>query len=92
MLIRSQNKLTLTNDFNLYIESVTIGTKDTLRVYIKNKTVGTIGYYSSYEKATKVLDIICQEYEYNEKHKRGENYIAPKYIFQMPQDSEVVIC
>lgn len=90
MLIRSQNKLTLTNDFNLYIESVTIGTKDTLRVY--NKTVGTIGYYSSYEKAIKVLDIICQEYEYNEKHKRGENYITPKYIFQMPQDSEVVIC
>lgn len=62
MIIRSQIKREITTDLNLYIDVLHIGSNDTLRVYIKNKTVGTIGCYSDYEKAIKVLDMIQNFY------------------------------
>jgi hypothetical protein len=80
MIIRSQTKREITTDLNLYIDVQHIGSNDTLRVYIRNKTVGTIGFYSTFEKAIKVLDMIQSDYVC---HKGGI------WCFQMPQDSEV---
>lgn len=54
---------------------------------------GIIGEYSTEEKAVKVLDMIQEDYLYNERCRaRGEEAGAiPNYIFVMPQDEEVKV-
>lgn len=99
MLIRSQNKEYLCNLNSIY----GIAYEET-HGYKKGKTVSTnheicvdtgvvdsIGVYSTKEKALKVLDMIQEEYQYNERCKaRGEEAgTIPLYVFQMPKDEEV---
>ncbi len=50
----------------------------------------TLGIYSTEEKAIKVLDMICEQYQYCQECKCGLVGInKPDFVFQMPQDSEV---
>ena len=97
MIIRSQDKKSITTDLNLEIlkpYNIKSGSWD-----IISNTSGTIAKYSTEEKAIKVLDMIEKEYG---RHYYGEGgplttmnhyvepfaFIPPK-VFQMPQDSEV---
>lgn len=96
MIIRSQDKKSITTDLNLKIMD-----RDSISVKYKicSSKEGCIGYYSTEEKAIKVLDMIQQEYG---RHFYGQGgqmatadiyiqpfaFIPPK-VFQMPQDSEV---
>lgn len=99
MLIRSQDKEYLCNLNTIYGISY-----EETHGYKKGKTVSTnheicvdtgvvdsIGVYSTKEKALKVLDMIQEEYQYNERCKaRGEEAgTIPSYVFQMPKDEEV---
>ena len=76
MIIRSQDKKSITTDLNLKIMY-----RDGMLVKYKicSSKEGCIGYYSTEEKAIKVLDMI------------QSNYVCHKGLryFQMPQDSEV---
>ena len=101
MIIRSQDKKSITTDLNLHIESIEVGKENIKRVFIKSEKMGTIGVYSTEEKAIKVLDMICEEYG---KHLYGQGgqmatadyyvppfaFIPPK-VFQMPSDEEVEV-
>lgn len=91
MWIRSQDKEMLINCTDLYIDKENSN-------YIIEGNIGSLGTYSTKEKALKVLDMI-------EKHINKtniydviatENYCKPyeiekpfKEVFQMPQDDEV---
>lgn len=81
MIIRSQDKTTITNDMNVEMFFVEIGLYQ-----ISNNTVGIIGEYSTEEKAIKVLDMICKAYE----NYRGGN-VYEYSIFNMPSDEEVEV-
>lgn len=75
MLIRSQNKKCIINLNNVD----TLEYRENKIVYYNGgeETKGTLGTYSTEEKAIKVLDMIQKSYE-----RRWE-------IFEMPRDSEV---
>ena len=78
MIIRSQDKKTITTDLNLEIY-----VDDKKNEYIIGNVMrGRYGTYSTEEKAIKVLDMIAQNYVESEK------YIIRR-VFEMPQDSEV---
>lgn len=100
MIIRSQNKKGIVN----------LNMIDTIEVYDGQvryfsggglETAGTLGTYSTEEKAMKVLDMITEEYG---KHLYGQGgqmatvdcyvspfaFIPPK-VFQMPSDEEVEV-
>lgn len=62
MIIRSQNKRIITTDINIYIEPRDSETIGNVTCWIKNKTMGILGTYSSWEKAIKVLDMIQDFY------------------------------
>jgi hypothetical protein len=50
------------------------------------------GNYSTEEKAIKVLDMICDSYQYMKEcecTRKALGVHAPEFVFQMPQDSEV---
>ena len=48
------------------------------------------GNYSTEEKAIKVLDMICENYQECKMCECGRRQIAQvEFVFQMPQDSEV---
>lgn len=99
MLIRSQDKKLLSQLSNIeiverhkrtkYGEKVATG----YAVYLigESNTELFIGVYSTEEKAIKVLDMICEEYQHNERCRARceEDGTIPLYVFQMPQDSEV---
>lgn len=73
MIIRSQDKKSITTDLNL-----TIYEDDWTHKYEISNSVGVdLGEYSTEEKAIKVLDMIC------------EKAFVQANVFQMPQDSEV---
>lgn len=94
MIIRSQNKEKTTTDLNLHIESIEVGKENIKRVFIKSEKMGTIGVYSTEEKAIKVLDMICEKYQEPICENEIEDYIKLSYeniIFQMPQDDEVKV-
>ena len=77
MIIRNQIKDVITTDLNLWIEN-------RINNYVICNKEFNLGWYSTEEKAIKVLDMICRAYE----HFRGGN-VYEHSIFQMPQDSEV---
>lgn len=93
MIIRSQDKKSVTTDLNIQIYDCDNGSFE-----IVNGTVDTLGIYSTEEKAIKVLDMIEKRYLEYERSMGGSinqysaipptTFIPPK-VFQMPQDSEV---
>ena len=87
MIIRSQNKEKTTTDLNLHIESIEVGKENIKRVFIKSEKMGTIGVYSTEEKAIKVLDMI--EKQYASYSCRYGSDCSSYAVLQMPQDSEV---
>lgn len=107
MIIRSQDKRRATTDLNLHIESIKVGTENIKRVFIKSEKMGTIGTYSTEEKALKVLDMIQATYERNKlfaiTYKDGVLQRLEKCnglegtreligsVFQMPSDESVEV-
>lgn len=93
MLIRSQDKEILINLHNVS-QLYTVGFCITAD-FADNRDSGfrDIGNYSSEEKAIKVLDMIQDVYQDAEEIKcLGTKYpFRGKYVFQMPQDSEVEV-
>lgn len=94
MLIRTQDKRSLVDMAGITI-SVNQYTRyaDTPKefyVYNVEYAGGTLGRYTSYEKAIKVLDMIQEEYE-----DANCNYISAGYVantvFNMPADEEVEV-
>jgi hypothetical protein len=62
MIIRSQDKRDITDDLNVYIVLMETSRENEVNAYIRNATRGTIGRYSTEEKAIKVLDMIQEAY------------------------------
>lgn len=99
MLIRSQNKEYLCNIKAVYGVSYHEAhdykrgkvEKTNHEICVDTGVVDSIGVYSTKEKALKVLDMIQEDYQYNERCKaRGEEAgMIPSYVFQMPKDEEV---
>lgn len=89
MLIRSQDKKSITTDLNLEIFA-----DETKNEYaIGNITRGGIGTYSTEEKAIKVLDMIENFYSNFKFCEIWGSDMTEFYdaIFQMPQDEEVKV-
>lgn len=90
MIIRSQDKKTITTDLDLKIMD-----RDGISVKYKicSSKEGCIGYYSTEEKAIKVLDMIQEAYTQYATIENGFGNIQGAFnlpkCFQMPQDSEV---
>ena len=98
MIIRSQDKKTITNDLNLRITTeeriLSCSLKEEFphqamcRILDANNAI--LGDYSTEEKAIKVLDMICENYKECKMCESGRRQIADiEFSFQMPQDSEV---
>lgn len=85
MIIRSQDKKSFTTNLDLLVMEIA------KRHEIVDGKRNTVAIYSTEEKAIKVLDMIQEEYQYNERCKaRGEEAgMIPSYVFQMPKDEEV---
>ena len=85
MIIRSQDKKKL---FNLeQIRKIDCETNSVMA-----DDVSVMGIYSTEEKAIKVLDMICAEYQYAEECKHtGVGSAPPEFVFQMPSDKEVEV-
>jgi len=88
MLIRSQDKRKIVNIDNVDSVAAEYGE---IKAYNGNtETRIIIGDYSKREKAIKVLDMICEHYQYLQKCKYGLIGIQEiNFVFQMPQESEV---
>ena len=88
MIIRSQDKKSITTDLNLQIYEDELSNM----CEISNGAYITLGAYSTEEKAIKVLDMICAEYQYAEECKHtGVGSAPPEFVFQMPSDEEVEV-
>ena len=97
MIIRSQDKKTIANID--CIDTITIIGEEIRYFYGSENSFGILGYYSTEEKAVKVLDMIQEMYEktlYNEYGLMATaNFYVPPFafippkVFQMPEDSEV---
>lgn len=96
MLIRNQNKKTLTNFAQVTdLEVVQCEDGFEIRAYYpfplnNDYSKMNLGDYSTEEKAIKVLDMIEDAYRKSFEEKK-ENYRGHRYnlIFTMPQDNEV---
>lgn len=88
MIIRSQDKKCITTDLNLCIYE-----DDWTHQFEVSNNIGMdLGLYSTEEKAIKVLDMICAEYQYAEECKHtGVGSAPPEFVFQMPSDEEVEV-
>lgn len=84
MIIRSQDKTTITTDLNIEIYSPSYANE----YIIQNNSVGHIGTYYSKEKAIKVLDMITKHYD-KVMDARYWNNEYQENVFQMPEDCEV---
>lgn len=95
MLIRSQDKRTI-----IPLEKIAIGiTKDNHVCATSNMCVSlaeiravVLGEYSTEEKAIRVLNKICEEYQapiYRNVIAENEVAIYENIVFQMPQDNEL---
>ena len=107
MIIRSQDKKFITTDINLeivvsneinlqgsHIEVLQRSEYGWYESKIYNSMGLLLGTYESQEKAIKVLDTICEEYQrikVNEITYTGVSPYQQKYVFQMPQDKEVIV-
>lgn len=88
MWIRSQERISLINVNEVYIFPI----DETINIVRSNNY--TLGTYSSFEKAKKVLDKIEKYLNSNSKiieKSRDDYYISDinLKVFQMPKDSEV---
>ena len=100
MLIRSQDKVTLTN-FEQVTDLTIVPNEKEFEIYVCYPFSVTayneysklcIGTYSTNEKAIKVLDMIQEKYQepiYQNVIGNNETAIYKNMVFQMPQDSEV---
>lgn len=86
MIIRSQDKKSITTDLNLYIVHISIFKPEFWE--IKN-SMGEIATYSTEEKAIKVLDMICNFADEKHFEKIMMCDCIGGVVFNMPQDSEV---
>ena len=100
MIIRSQDKYSIINFDNIdrvrlseYRERGEIKAHYQTDIYYLTKNeAGLLGTYSTEEKAIKVLDMICAEYQYAEECKHtGVGSAPPEFVFQMPSDKEVEV-
>lgn len=90
MIIRNQLKDNIVSINN--ISCIFVGGLNENRVMagIANDASVSLAEYTTKEKALKVLDMICNEYQYCEECKYiGVGASQPEFVFQMPQDSEV---
>lgn len=88
MIIRSQDK----ERFSVINNNDSIGLRySTIYAYNgNNDTRVELGEYSSKQKAIKVLDMICEQYQYTQECICGGIGVnKPEFVFQMPQDREV---
>ena len=83
MIIRSQDKKSITDDLNLYIDDY-----NQEGYSICNSKMDNLGTYSTEEKAIKVLDMIQEHYDKVIDARYWNDTYQDNY-FQMPQDSEV---
>jgi hypothetical protein len=84
MIIRSQNKKSITTDLNINIYA----DDEEKEFELINKSLTSLGTYSTEEKAIKVLDMIEKLYV-ESVWTEGKTIIANRVCFEMPQDSEV---
>lgn len=84
MIIRSQDKKSITTDLNLFIDDFS---QD--EYLICNYKMDNLGKYSTEEKAIKVLDMIQSAYNAIETMKIDKQAWKDNHYFEMPQDSEV---
>lgn len=86
MLIRTQDKRSLVDitglriTINQYVRLE--GTLNQFYVYNVEYSGGTLGRYSTFEKAMKVLDMIQEEYKVE---------LYKNKVFEMPLDEEVSV-
>lgn len=94
MIIRNQDKTFITN-FQQVTDVGVAKVEDVFAViayYQDNGSKMNIGFYSTKEKAIKVLDMIQAEYVkpiYRNVVAENEIAIYQSKVFQIPQDSEV---
>ena len=92
MLIRSQNGEDIVNiDSGKRIRIIKGLKEDSCAICINDERFGwgSIGDYSTKEKAVKVLDKICEQYQYCQECKYiGVGAQIPEFVFQMPQDND----
>lgn len=86
MIIRSQDKRSITDDLNLEIHHESWDFKEW---GIGNNAIGVMGTYSTEEKAIKVLDMICNFYAEHLEELKCDEPPFVRAFFTMPQDSEV---
>lgn len=91
MIIRSQDKRSITTDLKLHISECDF-TKDNITYRICTSTHDWLGTYSTEEKEVKVLDMIQNKYfEHMTLEQNGAitGILEKPKVFLMPQDSEV---
>lgn len=89
MIIRTQLKRSIVNMCN--IDTITIENGSDILAW-NGREKSYLGEYSTEEKAIKVLDMICDSYQYMKEcecTRKALGVHAPEFVFQMPQDSEV---
>lgn len=87
MIIRSQDKKTISDDMNLKIQGREVG--KIVFFSIRNSKDICLGSYKTMEKAIKVLDMIQSAYNAIETMKIDKGAWRDNHYFEMPQDSEV---
>ena len=89
MIIRSQDKKTITTDLNLCVYE----DEWTHQFEVSNNIGMELGLYSTEEKAIKVLDMICEAYCRMEDIKCGavQAQKHDSFCFDMPSDEEVEV-
>jgi hypothetical protein len=89
MLIRSQDKRILINMDN--VSSLEVG-DDGLRLFADDgETIYDIGEYLTESKVIKVLDMIQEAYCEFMAVRNDDMWCGKESVFQMPEDSEVVV-
>ena len=89
MIIRSQDKKSITDDLKLHISECDFA-KDNITYRIYTSTHDWLGTYSTEEKAIKVLDMICNTYV-ETVWTDSQMIIANRVCFEMPSDEEVEV-
>ena len=98
MWIRSQNKLRLVNSSAININDILYKTLGVcfIDVVIEHNYVMKIAEYTTKEKALKVLDMMekhlsAKIVEFDLNGKITREVCKADYVFQMPQDNEVMV-
>lgn len=89
MIIRSQKGIAIIVVDN--VDTISTDNYGDIRAYNGGTNTSTkIAEYRTKEKAIKVLDMICEHYQYLQECKyAGVGINKPEFIFQMPKDEEV---